>query len=225
MQLHNGWSTSTVRIKEVSRKQGCADRLSGAPRVVNLTAVSVLILLLCVFSLAGCTGNVVNISFPSLQEEPSPETARNILVCVVDFKNKRGVSAVGKRKNGESLQPRMPVERWMMLGLARELIRSGFHVNTVETMDQALASGAKYIITGEAEEAWLEETSLTRYTASIRASLTLHGGTGVFITRNAYNSVYSTAFLPVYGPPQDLMDKAFLEMLHPAVRHLGTLMR
>lgn len=175
--------------------------------------------MLCVFLLSGCAGNVINLSYPPMRQAAPPVT-KGITVCIVDFENKRLTHAIGKQKDGSPILPRVPVERWLATGVAEELKRGGYTVLMAETLPDALSKGANYIITGEAEEVWLAETSLTRYTGTIRTSITLLDGAGSRITKNGYNSVYSKGVLPVYGVPQTLLNDALAEMLQPAVRLL-----
>lgn len=178
------------------------------------------VFVLCVFLLSGCAGNVINLSYPPMRQDAAPATEKGITVCIVDFENKRPVNAIGERQDGTPILPRVPVERWLANGVAEELNREGYTVLMAETLPEALTKGAEYIITGEAEEVWLAETSLTRYTGTIRTSITLFDGTGARITKNGYNSVYSKGVLPVYGIPQTLLNDALAEMLQPAARLL-----
>lgn len=174
------------------------------------------VILLFSLLFAGCAGNIINLSYPSLQKTDSPVALKTSTVCIVDFTNKRGRTAIGKRLNGEELLPRIQVERWLATGLAMELQNAGYTTVMAETLSAALAMNADYIVLGEDEEVWLAETSLTRYTGIIRASISLLDGKGAHITRNGYNSVYSKTVLPVYGVPQTLLDEALAEMLRPA---------
>lgn len=185
-----------------------------------MSFLSVLLVLLCSLLLTGCAGNIVNLSYPPLQKTASPVAEKNISVCIVDFENKRGNGAIGKRLNDDPILPRTPVERWLATGLAIELQNAGYAITMAETLPAALMRGTDYIVAGEAEEVRLTESSYTRYTGTIRASISLLDGKGNHITRNAYNSVYSKAVLPIYGVPQSLLDEALAEMLFPAVRLL-----
>lgn len=174
--------------------------------------------------LAGCAqNNVVRLASPGMNVSgaAAPKESR---VCVVDFTNKRGTHAVGELLNGEALLPRTPVERWLAESVAAALTDAGYAVSTAETMAEALAGNAEYIVTGEAEEVWLAESSLARYTGAVRASIALLDNQGAHITRNNYSSVYSQTTLPVYGVPQDLLADALAEMLRPAIRLLVTMM-
>ncbi|SBV91766.1 conserved exported hypothetical protein [uncultured delta proteobacterium] len=187
---------------------------------------SILSIILCSLLLIGCAGNIVNLSYPPLQKAAAPGAAKNISVCVVDFANKRQESAaIGKRLNDDPILPRTPVERWLATGLALELENAGYTVIMAETLPAALMRGADYIVAGEVEEVWLAEVSYTRFTGTIRASISLLDGKGDHITRNAYNSVYSKTILPIYGVPQSLLDEALAEMLLPAVRLLAKTMQ
>ena len=197
--------------------------------VVNRGKSGTLLLFLTIslFSLLllGCASNIVSLSYPSLQPTDIPYPSRAISVCVVDFTNKRPEAAIGKRQNGEKLLPRTPVERWLATGLAIELQQAGFHMMMAETEAEAIAMNADYLVTGESEEVWLTETSITRYTGIIRSSISLHDGKGTHITRNAYNSVYSKTVLPLYATPQTLLDDALVEMLQPVVALLRAIMQ
>ena len=177
-------------------------------------------LILCFFLLSGCAGNVINLSYPPMQQDIPSTAKKGITVCVVDFENKRPAYPIGERQDGSPILPRVPVERWLATGVAEELKRGGYTVLMAETLPDALDKGSDYIITGEADEVWLAETSLTRYTGTIRASITLLDGAGSHITKNGYNSVYSKGILPVYGVPQTLLNDALAEMLQPAARLL-----
>lgn len=182
-------------------------------------------LLLCLFFLTGCAGNVVTLSYLSLQSTHSTPESTGIAVCIVDFENKRLKDSIGKRLDDSPILPRTPVELWLAESLAQELRGFGYAVSVAETLPEALSTGAKYVITGDAEEVWLAETSLTRYTGTIRASISLLDGAGGHITRNAYTSVYSKPALPLYGIPQTLLDEALAEILHPAARLLSKTMQ
>ena len=160
-----------------------------------------------------------------MRQEVQAAGEKGITVCIVDFENKRPVHAIGERQDGSPILPRVPVERWLATGVAEELKREGYAVLMAETLPDALGKGADYIITGEADEVWLAETSLTRYTGTIRSSITLLDGTGSHVTKNGYNSVYSKTVLPVYGVPQTLLNDALAEMLQPAARLLSKTMQ
>ena len=143
----------------------------------------------------------------------------------MDFTNKRNAGVLGERLNGDRILPRTPVERWLATSLAGELEHAGYRVSTAENLAVALAAQPDYIVAGEAEEVWLAETSLTRYTGTIRVSITLLDGQGGRITTNAYNCIYSKTVLPIYGVPQTLLADALQEMLLPAVKLLGSVMQ
>lgn len=173
---------------------------------------------------AGCAQqNVIRLSYPAM--EAAPQQRDGVTVCVVDFENKRSRAAIGERLDGEKLLPRTPVERWLANSLAEEIRRAGYKTNVVETLEDALAQNPNFIVTGEAEEVWLAENSITRYTGSIRTSIALLDGKGHDITKNSYNSVYSKTVLPIYGVPQTLLSEALAEMLQPASRLLVHMMQ
>ena len=175
----------------------------------------------------GCAPqNIIRLSYPSSpMEENAQPSSRNKAVCVVDFENKRERAAIGERLSGEKLLPRTPVDRWLAGSLAEELKRAGYTVAIAETLENALSQSPDFIIIGESEEVWLAETSITRFTGSIRASIALLDGTGRDITKNSYNSVYSKTVLPIYGVPQTLLNEALAEMLQPASRLLVQMMQ
>jgi hypothetical protein len=176
---------------------------------------------------AGCaSGNIIWLSYPEAAvTENAPPESHAATVCIVDFHNKRGRTAIGQRLNGERLFPRTPVDRWLASSLAEELKRAGYKVTVEETEENALAKSPDFIITGEADEVWLAEVSITRYAGSIRASITLSDGKGRDITKNSYNSFYSKTVLPIYGVPQTLLNEALAEMLQPASRLLVQIMQ
>ena len=182
-------------------------------------------LVLCVFALSGCGGNIIPLSYPTLRDASYGVAETGATVCIVDFENKRDGHAVGQRQDGTAILPRTPVERWLASGLAEELSRLGHAVTMAETIQQALAARADYIVSGEAEEVWLAETSLTRYTGTIRVSISLFDSGGGHITRNGYNSVHSKTVLPVYGVPRTLLDDALVEILRPAANLLHKTMQ
>lgn len=181
--------------------------------------------LLCLCGIPGCTGNVVTFSYPLIRDDAPAPVLKNISVCIVDFANQWETAAIGERLDGSPILPRTPVGRWLAASLAAELAHAGYTVSVAESFSDARAKGADYIVTGEAEEVWLAETSLTRFTGTIRASISLLDAEGNRITRNGYSSVYSKSVLPIYGVPQTLLDEALAEMLHPAARLLCTTMQ
>ena len=212
-------------IMDVIYDKFSINNISFASKKQNAIPFSFLCILLFSFTLMGCTNNVVTLSYPLAHDALSPDNTRNISVCIVDFSNNRKESAVGKQQNNTQLLPRTPVERWLATGLALELQHAGFQILMAESLPEAIARKADYIVTGESEEVWLMETSITRYTGVVRASISLLDGVGNHITRNAYSSVYSKAVLPIYGVPQTLLDDALVEMLQPAVDLLAKTMQ
>jgi len=201
-------------------------RIAVAPNNgIKLAPLFLLLVISLSLLLSGCASNIITLSYPSGQHIASSDTRKAIFVCIVDFTDKREDSAIGSRQNGEKLLPRTPVERWLATGLALELQRSGFTTMMAETEREAIAMNADYIVTGDSEEVCLTETSITRYTGIIRASISLLDGKGTHITRNAYNSVYSKTVLPIYSAPQTLLDDALAEMLQPAVALLTKTMQ
>lgn len=181
--------------------------------------------LLLVLALAGCAQNIVSLSYPDSPGDTTFSGRPLVTVCVVDFENKREEIAIGVRRNGDSLLPRTPVERWIAAGMAEEFRRLHFSVIMAETLEEALGSEADFIVCGEAEEVWLTETSFARYTGTVRTSISLLRGNGAHVTKNSYSSVFSKPVLPITGVPQTLLDEALFEMLQPAVTLLTSLMR
>ena len=176
-------------------------------------------------ALAGCAQNVVPLSYPLPQHSVSAPQ-RNVTVCVVDFENKRGKkAAIGVKQNGEALLPRTPVERWLATSMAEEIKQAGFPVIMTETLPEAIQAKPDYIISGEAEEVWLSESSFARYTGTVRTSISLLDGEGKHITKNSYSSVFSQTVIPISGVPKTLLDEALFEMLQPAVTLLIPLLR
>lgn len=219
------WSKHAVRTNrpraKLLRTKSCGARRKIFDSRNIIFAAFLLILLL----LSGCASNVIYLSYPELKTPASFDSRKNISVCVTDFTNKRDTGVIGERLNGEVILPRIPVERWLATSLAVELEHAGYRVSTAETLAEALTGKTDYIITGESEGVWLAETSLTRYTGTIRTSITLLDGQGGHITTNAYNCIYSKTVLPIYGVPQTLLAEALQEMLSPAVKLLGSAMQ
>lgn len=212
--------TNGLQIKRFYRKALCITwKNSGPGRIVFS------VLLLISLLLTGCAGNIIHLSYPTLQAPASSGPEKDISVCVIDFTNKRNAGVIGERLSGEKILPRTPVERWLATSLAEELKRAGYRVSTAETLAAALAAQPDYIVSGDAEEVWLAETSFTRYTGTIRTSITLLDGRGDHLTSNAYNCIYSKTVLPIYGVPQTLLADALQEMLLPAVKLLHSVMR
>lgn len=175
--------------------------------------------LVAAFFFAACAPkNVVHLGYP--EAEAPAQAAGKARVYIVDFDDKRENGAVGERLNGEKILPRTSVARWLAASLAEELRRAGYAAVVTESMEQAVGQRPDFIVTGEIEEVRLTETSITRYTGAIRASVTLRAGNGEIVTKNSYSSVYSKAVLPIYGVPQTLLDEALAEMLQPASRLL-----
>lgn len=210
---------------ETRPKRFCVDLYGIRGWNSRLCRIVLCAFLLIPLLLSGCAGNVIRLSYPALQAAESPGAEKNISVCVIDFDNNRNESVLGKRLNGDSILPRTPVERWLATSLAEELGHAGYRASTAEDLATALAMRSDYIIAGVAEEVWLAETSLTRYTGTIRASITLLDGQGSHLTTNVYNCIYSKTVLPIYGVPQTLLADALQEMLLPAVKLLGSVMQ
>ena len=175
-------------------------------------------------TLTGCAQNIVALSYPSLPQSISTQQ-QNISVCIVDFENKRGKSAIGVMQDGRELLPRTPVERWLASSIAEELKQKGFSISMAETLSEAIQAKPDYILFGEAEEVWICESSFARYTGTVRSSVSLLHGNGEHITKNSYSSVFSKTALPMSGIPKKLLDDALFEMFQPAVKLLIPLLR
>ncbi|MDL2210824.1 hypothetical protein LJC26_08500 [Desulfovibrio sp. OttesenSCG-928-O18] len=175
--------------------------------------------------MTGCAqNNIVHLSYPPAGGN-AIQASRQSRVCVVDFENLRNRYDIGSRLDGTLILPRTAVERWLALGLAAELTRSGYTVVTAETLPEALATGADYIVTGESLEVRLAENSITRFTATVRTNITLMQGGGAPLTTNGYNSVFSRTIISINrSVPQTLLDEALAEMLHPATELLTKIM-
>lgn len=187
--------------------------------IARSASVAVLFFALCL--VCGCAqSNIIQLAYPDRAATAAPASKKS-RVCVVDFENKRESGAIGVRQSGKQLLPRTPVERWLASSMAEELVRAGYETVLAETMEDALAANADYIVEGEALEVWLAETSHTRFTGSVRLSIALFDGHGAYITKNSYSSVYSKTVLPIYGVPQTLLNEALAEILQPAVQLLS----
>ena len=180
---------------------------------------------LCVLAclaLGGCaTQPVVPMIYPRAETSNLPVLHAPRFI-VIDFDNMRTTPAIGTLRDGTTLKPRTLVERWVAEAIAAELRRRGYAAVAVENFAQALATKPDFIVSGDLEEVWIQQASITRYSSSLRMTVALMNGRGKNLTANNYNGTFTQFVLPGIGLPENLLPQALQEMLQSSVRDILT---
>ncbi len=178
-----------------------------------------LLLLLLFILLPGCAQNVVHLVYPAPKESVAAK-ADAPSVCVVTFEDRRDKAELGLRRDGDKFQPRTNIADWMSRAMADELAQTGLTVTYADNLAQARASNPGYIVTGIIDEVWLTENSLTRYTSTMRVTLSVLHANGSYLTKTNYNSSFSQTVLPTSDAPQSTLSEGLVDLLRPAAQNI-----
>lgn len=186
------------------------------------STLSVLFALLC-FLLTGCAQNTVKLVYTPTTENSLP-AAGSPSVSVVAFADKRSSPPVGQRGNGSDFMPSSSVSDWVTHSLATELSNLGLIVSLAETEAQALASGAKHVVTGAIDEIWLTEKSSTEYDARMRATVMVKEAKTTTLTRT-FSSALSRRVVPLSSVPQEMLSETLHDLVVPMARAVNEQVR
>lgn len=155
-------------------------------------AISALFISIIAVVLSGCTVK----SSVQLNYQPAGinMTDCNRSIAVVELVDQRDDEAVGKTNEGKLFYGERPVAEWISKALYEELAKGGCRV---QYHKKESGFDTDYTLTGEIQEVFVTQASLTRYDATMKLMILLKSGDQrVFEKR--FSSVYSkrTVFSP-----------------------------
>lgn len=180
--------------------------------------------LLCALALSGCARNALHLAYPEHSKLAVPSASASS-VCVVEFSDERGKLEIGEYRNGTFAHAGSPVTAWLARALAEELAAEGFIVSYAATLEEAILSAPDHIITGSVDEVWLQESGMTKYSCSIRCTLSLLAPDGIRLFRNSLSAKVTRSTLPLIGNGEAALTEAAQEFIQPAARLIGEKLR
>lgn len=178
--------------------------------------VALLLCIVCALAAAACASSTVRLVHSSPAEATIP-AAGAPEVAVVTFADNRSSPPVGRRSDGSDFMPGSSVADWVTHALATELSRTGVIVTVAGSEAEALAAGARHIVTGSIDTVWLAEKSATEYDARLNGALSLKSRERTLFTRS-FSSALSRRVVPVSSVPQEMLSEALQEMAAPMAR-------
>ena len=176
----------------------------------------VLLVLLSALLLPGCAQNTVRLVYAPSADTALPQAGAPS-VTVVTFADKRGSPPIGRRSNGSDFMPSSSVSDWVTHSLATELAQLGLNVTMADSESQALASNAKFMVTGSIDELWLTEKSSTDYDARMRGTIKVKDVQKPLLTRS-FSSALARRVVPLSSVPQEMLSETLREMVLPMAR-------
>ncbi len=168
------------------------------------------LLLACTILSFGCAQNTINLRYRGA--DPNKLAASNAkTLCIVDFTDARPTASIGKAKDGSDLYSQDDVRLWFARAIAARMSDLGFLVTHAPNHEAAMLSKADYILTGEVQQVWLVEQSMTSYEAKLSMFVSIKGRSGATYT-NTINSVASQTIIPLQQKP-DLVLKESMNSL------------
>lgn len=135
------------------------------------------VILACLFCAVLCAcgpGNTVRLMPPpalSAAALPAPNAPN---VSVVSFTDRQqDPEVIGKRRDGSAFTTNGDVAQWLSRALADELARKGMRVTFALDTAQARSGNPDYLVTGQVEQVWLNESSSVEMAAQMRVQCTL----------------------------------------------------
>lgn len=186
----------------------------------NSARVARFIFFLAVLMLSGCAGSIVSLSYrPQALEAVKPSTTAK--VCVILFEDLRDVWEIGVRRDEKTpFYAGSPVNEWISRSLAEQLASAGVTVLYAKDREEALHSGADFLVSGELEELWLKQNALTYYTCLMRVTISLSKGDEKHVRKNSFSSTLSRTVLPFSSTPREVLGDCLRELLVPAAEKI-----
>ena len=179
--------------------------------------------ILCLFLLAllAACGPSNNIRLlpppPDVSVLPAPNAPR---VTVVVFEDKRpDQTVIGVRRDKSAFVTADNVPQWISKGLADELARNGLQISYSLSVAEARKGNPDYLVTGEIDEASLNETSSTEMSTVLRVSYVL-ANRQKRILRESLNSTQSRTGLPSGSAADNLMLETLKDLVKPMAKKI-----
>lgn len=173
--------------------------------------LSLLALMLLTLTACGPT-NYVRLHYASTVE-PARVQPNAPAVTVVEFADGRTMKDVGLRRDETPFIPVSSVSAWVSEALEQELSRKGLQTRYVKnTMD---AEPGEHVVTGTVLKVWLRQKTLTDYTVSIEAAISLNGN-----LPTTYRAEEERQVIPTSDTTEKQLTEALRSLLAGAVQDI-----
>ena len=178
---------------------------------------TLLLVALFVLSACGPSSTVRLLHRPADASQILASTAPS--VSVVQLKDVRTQSYIGVRRDNTPFIPNDAVAEWVTRSLADALARQGLRVTYAQTLEAARASQSppQYILMGELQELWIQESSSTAISASVKAFISVTGHKGRLINEGV-TSTLSKQGLPASSAAEELLYNTVQDMVQSVAR-------
>ncbi len=173
-------------------------------------SIGLVFVLLGVIGLIGCAPkSAIDLKYEptGINLEPCPGS-----IAVVELADKRPQSAIGETKDGESFYAKTSVTEWVSRALYDELLGGGCQV---EYHQKKYKFDTDFTLTGDIEEIFVRQKSLSDYAASMKLRIAATAGG---------NKVYGKTFTSTLGkttvPSPGVNTKVLSELLQGMMREL-----
>ncbi len=154
---------------------------------------------------------------PDIAVLPTPNAPR---VTVVTFEDKRpDQTIIGIRRDKSAFVTTDNVPQWISKGVADELARNGLQLSYALNIDEARKGNPDYLITGQVDEAMLNETSATDMSTVLRVSYVL-ANRQKRILRESLNATQSRTGLPSSSAADKLMQGTLKDLVSPMAKKI-----
>ncbi len=175
------------------------------------------LILMAALAACGPSNNVRLMYNPSTTSVlPQPQSPR---VTVVMFEDQRSCQMIGGRKDGSVFTTTSTVADWISRSLADELARLGVQVSYATNMAQAQANKPAYIVSGTVTEVWINESSATHVTATMRAKVKLASSKAVVYSENIAAS-QDKQFIPSSSAIESLLADTLRDLVVPTAKKI-----
>lgn len=171
--------------------------------------------------LAGC-GPSNNIHLKTLPPPatavlPAPNAPR---LTVVMFEDKRpDTSVLGTRRDKSAFVTQDSVAQWISKGLADEIARHGIQVSYALAVHEARKGNPDFLVTGQVEQAILNESSATDMSSALRVSFVL-ANRQKRLLRESLNASQSRTGLPSGSAADTLMLETLKGLVSPMAQKI-----
>ena len=172
--------------------------------------IGLVFVLLVGLALTGCAKRTtIDLQFAptGINLEPCPGT-----IAVVEVADKRTRSAIGVTNDGTEFFSRTSVAAWVSRALADELTAGGCDVQLHQRM---MAFDTDFVVTGDLEDVFVTQRSLTDYSATMRLRIVATSGGS-----NVFEKTFTSTFGQTSAPSPGVNVRVLSRLLQGMMREL-----
>lgn len=178
--------------------------------IMRVMSIGLVFVLLVGFGLTGCAKRTtIELQFAptGINLEPCPGT-----IAVVELADKRTRSAIGVTHDGTQFFASTSATAWVSRALADELTAGGCEVQLHQRM---MAFDTDFVVTGDLEEVFVTQSSMTNYTAAMRLRIVATSG-----GNNVFRKTFTSTFDQTTAPSPGVNVRALSRLLQGMMREL-----